>query len=256
MGGSLADADNNPRKGVSLAVRRPRVLWYLLWNGAALLGGGIACVLIVKHSGALPPVLETLLLGGLMGSLRLRTAVLQRDAEGRPVLTHVPGEAVLVIALLRDGPVAALAVTLIAGLFSLPSQLASLAKSSLRNIGYGLLTLLSNAAVVSTVAWLGGLLYLRAGGHCLLTLADAGCFFQHPQAMLLPLLFVVGACDLAGRAFVGTQAWCFGGGSWRQIAREMSAPLSWLFVYVEALSGAVMLALWTAWGGRCRSRCS
>ena len=211
---------------------------YPLLRWAALLLALPVCLSVLARQGPGLPWAQTLLLAGLRLGLLFRTVVLQRDADGRPALHHRQGEALVIIALLRNGPAEALAVSLLSGaayyvLYRAPGK-------------RHLLRRFSDTFFTAAVTWAGGMLYYALGGHAVRTVADSGLFYRHPEAILLPLLaMLLFVNDLVHRGFLSLLLYVYSGTPFRETWRD---PFFAVFDHVEGICAALLLVQWTAWG--------
>lgn len=220
----------------------PKHLYYpqymaLRWLG--LLAGLCVCAGVLGALWRTLPFGDVLLLSLLGAAARLRPVVMRPQSGDRSRIVFYLGESLSVIALLRDGPAAALAVSLLAALLTLPfHRQVSFIKKPVESLE----TLLSTPALL----WLAGNLYAMLGGHSLRTPSDAALFFRHPAAMVAPLLLVLFLShDIVYRGYTALLIFCY--------RPEMVRPflcgiVSAGYVYVECLCAALGLALWTVWG--------
>jgi len=219
--------------------------YYLACGGAMLWGMAVCGAVLGRHAAELlkPDVL--LLAAGCAG-LRCRTVVLRRGSNGSTELTHVQGASMVAVALLRDGPAAALAVTLLAGLGALPQQMHSIRKRSPHGRREGLLAFTSEFFFTPALAWLGGTLYFRLGGISIHTLADSARFFGDPRAVLLPMLGALVLQTGVGEClYIDLLMYC------KRMAQDRLSlvdPIRWSADPIEVLGGALILVLWTAFG--------
>lgn len=220
----------------------PRHLYYpqylaLRWLG--LLAGLGVCAGVLGASGRGLPLGDVLLLSLLGAAARSRPVVMRPQSGDRSKIVYYLGESLSVIALLRDGPAAALAVSLLAALLTLPfHRQASLIKKPVESLE----TLLSTPALL----WPAGNLYAMLGGHFLRTPSDAALFFQHPAAMVAPLLLVLFLShDIVYRGYTALLIFCYRPVMVRPF---LCGIMSVGYVYVESLCAALGLALWTVWG--------
>lgn len=198
------------------------------------------CVAVLSHGWRSLPVGDVLFLG-LFGALaQSRPIRLPCPMGGKSGLKYFPGEGVFVAALLRDGPAAVLAVTLLASLALIHTKEArtQLVKSPL--------AALDNLFFNPALFWLLSLVYHGLGGHPLLTASDSGLFFQNPLRIVLPLLFSSFLCHgLIDRLYnvLLMSAWQR---AW--ILPSLADLKDSTLMYAEIVCGALGLALWTAWG--------
>jgi len=211
---------------------------YPLLRWAALLAALPVCLTVLARQGPGLPWPETLLLAGLRLGLLYRTVVLQRNAEGRPTLHHRQGEALVMIALLRNGPAEAMAVSFLSSavyyvLYRAPGR-------------RHLLIRFSDTFFTAAVSWAGGSLYFLMGGHLVRTAADSGLFYQHPTAILLPMLgMLFFVRDLVHRGYLSLLLYVHSGTPLRETWRD---PFFAAFDHVEGICAAVLLVQCTAFG--------
>ena len=150
-------------------------------------------------------------------------------------------------ALLRDGPAPALAASLIATLLTLSSQPNICLKRFFSFKYY-----LEDAGALFSfpaLTWLTGCIYVALGGQRLLTGTDCGAFFQHPLAMVVPLLFALFVSqDVVQRLFTSLWMATYNPLLARSFFHAPMAHMVSVFAYIESLCGALSLALWTQWG--------
>lgn len=207
-------------------------------RGTALLLGAALCVWVLAGQGAALPWLEIAGLAAVRLLVQFRPVVLRRDSGGEPLLCHVPGGALAVVALLRHGPAASLAVTLLSGAAYHLWHGRDLLKDPLQK--------LSPLFYACGLNWIGGTLYFAFGGHFVQTAADSALFYQHPRALLLPLVgMLVLTNELIHRPFTALVLRASRGTPLRETLRD---PMPSSFVYMEALCGALLVVQWTAWG--------
>ena len=208
----------------------------LRWS--AFMFGYTICAWALVHHVLLLPLREIAFLSVVTAVLGLRSVVTRRGISGAAAFYHTPGEMVVLIALLRDGPDAALAVYLLANLLALPLHRGKHHPDRI--------SVASNLVFYPALFWLGGALYEWLGGHRLLTIADCALFFQHPAAIFLPLLaLMVFVHELVNRPYLAALHFYRNGEPMRQ---TLCSPLFSLFDYVEAMGACLILLLWTAWG--------
>ena len=219
-------------------VRLGKKTLYPLLRWAALLASLPICVAVLAREGPGLAWPETLLLAGLRLALLYRTVVLQRDDEGRPALYHRQGEALVVIALLRHGPAEALAVSLLSSAVYYAFYHSPGRRHLLRRF--------SDTFWPAAVTWAGGSLYFLMGGHLVRTAADSALFYQHPAAILLPLLgMLLLVHDIAHRGYLSLLLYAHGGTPLRDTWRDAFLTA---FDHVEGVCAALLLVQWTAWG--------
>lgn len=216
----------------------PGYRYYFVLRWLGLLTGLGVCAAVLCASWRTLPYGDVLLLGLLGAAARFRPVVLRPQSGGGSVITYQPGESLAVIALLRDGPAAALAVSLLAAVLTLPFQHISFRKRPLESFD----TALSEPALF----WLTGVFYAVLGGHPLVAPSDSALLFQRPAAMLLPLLLALFVTqDVVYRGYTALLIVCRRPAMMRSYLRDLT--LSGV-MYIESLCGALALALWTAWG--------
>ena len=215
-----------------------RTIWYRLLRAVTLLAGLAICVGVLAAHGRRLPWNDVLFLGLTTAVIRLRVVVMRRDAEGVPTLFHFPGTALIVITLLRDGPVAALAVNLISALISGPFTWRR--HEFLRRQAIG------DPFFFSAFNYGLACVYYGIGGQALRTSADSARFFHHPYAMLLPLLAAtIIFAQILLRLLAAAMTSLRNGEPMRRILLD---PLFGLFHHAEIFSGSLALVLWTTWG--------
>lgn len=216
----------------------PGYRYYLALRWAALIGGLLVCVTVLTRAWDSLPLVEVVCLGALGALAQIRPVILGRSAGSKAAITYLPGEGFFVIALLRSGPAAALAVALLAGALQAPIKWRDYVRSPLVTVEDGL--------SFPALFWLCGCLYAVWGGHRLATPGDSGLFFQDPSAILLPLagslLLTQGVIH---RCYIALLMLC--------VRPALALPLlrDWAvlaFLGVESVCCALGLALWTAWG--------
>ena len=209
-----------------------------LLRGTALALGAALCAWVLAGQGASLPWLEIVGLAAVRLLMQLRPVVLRRDSGGEPLLCHVPGGALAIVALLRHGPSASLAVTLLSG--------AAYQVWHGRGLRRDLLQKFSPLFYACGLNWIGGTLYLACGGHLVLAAADSALFYQHPRTILLPMAGVLLLTnELIHRPFTALVLRATRGTPLRETLRD---PLPSSFVYMEGLCGALLVVQWTAWG--------
>lgn len=219
-------------------MERCKSLGCLLLRWIALLGGAGICGLALTQQGPSLRWPETLLLAAIRFALLFRTVVIRRDSAGDPVVYHTQGEALTLIALLRGGPTEALAVSLISGAFCQ-------AWSWREGPGSGLCKA-SQLFYFPALTWIGGCVYLLFGGQTIITPGDSARFYYQPVAILLPYaLMLVLVNDGIHRAYMAAIRLMRDGTPLRDTWLD---PMFSCFVYLEALSAALLLVQWTTWG--------
>lgn len=214
----------------------PICLALLRW--LALTGGALVCVGALARDGAKLPPTDVLCLGVLLALLGLRSVVMKRGAGGRASLYQISGESLVVIALLRDGPCAALAVKLLAGALLLPLERADYRAAPLR--------CWSNFFYFPALYFIAGSVYVGLGGQPLRAPADSAAFFQFPLRHVLPLLAALLVMnEVIHRPYMALILRFKDGESIRRTLRD---PMFSCFDYLDCLGGAMILTLWTAWG--------
>lgn len=187
----------------------PGYRYYFVLRWLGLLTGLGVCAAVLYSSWRTLPCGDVLLLGLLGAAARFRPVVLRPQATAQMVITYQPGESLAVIALLRDGPAAALAVSLVATVLTLPFQHVRLFKRPLESFDGALST--------PALFWVAGVLYAITGGHPLVAPADSALLFQRPAAIVLPLLLALFVTqDLIYR---GSRPCCFSAATPRWCAR-------------------------------------
>lgn len=216
----------------------PGYPYYLALRWLGLLAGLGVCVAVLDSSWRALPYGDVLFLGLLGAAARFRPVVLRPQSGDRATIMYQPGESLAVIALLRDGPAAALAVSLLSSVLAPPFQRTPLVKRPVESLE----TLFSFPALF----WLAGGLYGIVGGHRLLTPTDSGLFFQRPAVMVAPLLLALFVSqDVIYRGYTALLILCYRPAMVRPYLCNMMVSG---VVYVESICGALGLALWTAWG--------
>lgn len=216
----------------------PGYPYYLALRWLGLLAGLGVCAVVLGSSWRLLPYGDVLFLGLLGGAARFRPVVLRSQSGDRAMIMYQPGESLAVIALLRDGPAAALAVSLLSAVLTIPFQQTTLVKRPVEAFE----ALFSFPALF----WLAGSLYGVMGGHRLLTPADSALFFQRPAVMVAPLLLALFISqDVIYRGYTALLIFCYRPAMVRPYLCNLMLPG---VVYVESVCGALGLALWTVWG--------
>lgn len=136
------------------------------WLG--LLAGLGACVAVLGGSWRVLPLNDVLFLGLLCAAAQAQPIFLRPQSGGWSTISYQLGESLTVIALLRDGPAAALAVALLAAVLTIPVEKSSFVKRPFEAFE----ALFSFPALI----WLAGSLYDAVGGHRLLTTVDSALF--------------------------------------------------------------------------------
>lgn len=206
-----------------------------------LIAGVVVCVSILVTSFSRLPWTEIVAFGILAALLRLRPVPLLRDAKGSVLLSHVPGESVLLIVLLRHGAEASAMASLVTNLIAFGRIWRTWLLVPERLLG-----------ALSTIVWLPflaalcGWLYAWFQGQLIRTPADCLLLFQQPDKVLLPLL---GAClltyELTNRIYMSVG-----------LALRRLIPLrttlfdinAGLFEHLENVGALLALAMWTTWG--------
>ena len=215
-----------------------RTFWYRLLRIAILLAGLAVCVRVLAAQGPGLPWNDVLFLSLAAAVIRLRVVVMRRDADGVPTLFHFPGTALVVIALLRDGPAAALAVNLLSALLSGPFTWRRHEFMRRQSIG--------DPFSFSALNYGLACVYYAIGGQALRTPEDCARFFHDPQALLLPLLAAtILFAQILTRLLAALMLFLRDG---LPVRRVLLDPLFGLFHHAEIFSGTLALVLWTAWG--------
>ncbi len=219
-----------------LGANRQRVNKMLRW--ATLLLGLAVGLPALLHAWPHLPWGDVLFFSVLTSLLSLRSVVMRRDREGQPTFYHTQGELLILMAFLRDGPDTMLAVFVFSNLLSLHLHIRGYRRCWVNTA--------SNLCFYPALFWLGGCLYAAVGGHLLRTPADCAAFFQQPTAFLLPLLLMLAAVhEVVNRPYLALLQFLTQRESLHKTLRD---PLLSLFDHMEALSGCLILLLWTAWG--------
>lgn len=223
-----------------------RSLGYYFARGGAMLWGVALCGVVLGRHAAVLLSPDVLLLAAMCAGLRRRRVVLRRGSDGSPQMTHIQGISMAAVALLRDGPAAALAVTLLGSLGGVPEQIASLRGRSARGRREGLLSMASEFFLNPALTWLSGVLYFRLGGIPVHTLADSARFFGDPRAVLLPMAAMLVLQTGVGEClYIDLLMFC------KRMTLErlcLLDPVRWFSDPIEVLGGALILVLWTAFG--------
>jgi diguanylate cyclase (GGDEF)-like protein len=208
--------------------------WYIL----AAIGAAICLVVIINNYRTLP-WFDVVFLSTALALLRQRSIGIRRQGpRGESHGMHHMGDAMILIAALRDGPAAALAVHLLSGFVRLPVRLHSRVRPAAR--------LAHHLFFGPAMSWVGAWVYYLLGGHTIHVPADSALFFQAPLRILVPMLAMMFTqYDLLNRP---TQAIILYFGAGIPVRRTLCDPLIAAFDYVEFLSGCQMLVLWNAWG--------
>ncbi len=216
----------------------PNYPYYLALRWLGLLLGLGTCAAVLGSSWHTLAYGDVLFLGLLGAAAHLRPIVLRYSGGEQSTMMYYLGESLIVIALLRDGPAAALAVSLLSAVLAAPFQQMPLVKRPLEVLG-GLF-------LPPAQFWLSGILYGALGGHRLLTIADCGLFFQRPPAMVAPLLLALFIPqDVLYRGYTALLIFCFRPALVRPYLCNLMLSA---VTYVESVCGALALALWTVWG--------
>ncbi len=207
----------------------------------ALIIGAVVCTSVLWHAYARLPWLQIFLLGAIAAVLRLRPVPILRDLQGNTIFAHIPGESVLLIALLRHGPEAALAVSAVTNALGYTFGWRSWLAIPAYRLGGA-----SNLVYLPSLAYLFGTLYIAFGGHLVRTVMDCALVFQQPTAVILPL---IGATLLAyegvNRIFQSLSLNFGRGVPLRMTLTDFSLGI---FEHVESLGALLGLVSWTTWG--------
>ena len=224
-------------KNAETTKKKEAGLYRLLQAGTLLLSLGLCLGLLLRHGGRLN-WREIFLFSLLTTAPRLRVVVFRRDAEGRPTDIHVPGGAILLAALLRDGPLTALAVAVLSLPLSMPLLGRYFKNMEARPLG--------DPFFFCALTWIWGMLYGLLGGQPVRTMDDCGRLFQQPFSVILPLcLASLIVYEAALRSYAALTLHLRDGEPFR---RALLGTNLGLFYHSENLSGLLGLALWTAWG--------
>lgn len=219
--------------------------YHLIRCLAILFGAGLCGVMLTRAWPTLPWA-DLCLLGVLACALQWRVIVLRRGPDGLPESTHVQGLFLVVIALLRDGPAAALAVSLLGNLVDAGKTAALFRERRGASLWIGLEAILSNAVFLPALDWLMGIVYGHFGGHRLVAPEDVAHFFQNPTFVLLPLVAALLLQTVSSEfLYTGVLQDLWGA---RSLRDAMADRVLWLAPPLDGFAGAFMLALWTAWG--------
>lgn len=205
-----------------------------------MLTGLTACVAVLGHGWRSLPVADVLFLSLLGALARSRPIDFAVPTGGEGTQKYFLGEGIFIIALLRDGPAGALAVSLLASLALIPfnpTRTLYVKKP---------LEALDMLFFFAALFWLLGVVYRALGGHSLLTAADSGLFFQNPLRIVLPLFLSSLLChDLIERPYnvLLMSAW-----NRSFILPALSTWRDSALGHAEGVCGALGLALWTVWG--------
>lgn len=210
--------------------------WYQLLG---ILCGFVALACCAARGLSTLPWLEILASCALATLFRRRPVVVLRDDKGQVLLTHIPGEALFLVLMLRHGPEAGAIGNLIANIIGV-----------LLEWSYFMGTPQRALATTSTVLWLPFLVYLRGflyyhwGGIPIRTFEDCRLLFLDPRNVLLPFGVASALCsDILNRAMQGISLRLRFGRSWRESLRGVT-----LFTHLEDAGAILSLAIWTAWG--------
>ncbi len=205
---------------------------------ATLLLGASVGLSALTRAWARLPWGDVLFFSVLTSLLSLRSVVMRRDADGKPTFYHTQGELLILMALLRDGPDTMLAVYVFSNLLSLHLHIRGYRRSWVNTA--------SNLCFYPALFWLGGCLYVGLGGHLLRTPTDCALFFQQPTTFLLPLVLMLTVIhEAVNRPYLALLQFLNQHEPFRKTLRD---PLFSVFDHMEALSGCLILLLWTAWG--------
>lgn len=206
----------------------------------ALVLGAAVCVSVLRRWDTLP-WREIALLSVLAFLLRQRPVPLLHNAQGQVILSHVPGESVLVLLILRHGAAAATAASLLTNLLAFAWVWKRWWPQPHRRLGS-----ISTIVFLPGLAWLTGWLYTALGGIPVLAPSDCGRVFQEPTAVLLPLmgaLFI--SMEIVNRLYQGTMLHLGNSVPWQQAIGDFRLGL---FEHLENLGALLALVLWTTWG--------
>jgi diguanylate cyclase (GGDEF)-like protein len=214
--------------------------WYTTLQIATIGVGALVCASVLLgawHRISWTEVLGFVLIASL---LRLRSVPLIKDRDGATLLSHIPGEAVLLVAILRHGPETAIALGLLTNLIAIPRLWHELPQTSQK------LAAFANAFFLSAAAGVFGFLYENQGGRRVATQLDCDSVFTHPLLVEVPLLvasFVV--YEIVYRLYFAISLHF---GYNLTLRRVLLDPTLGLFRHVENVGALIGLVLWTRWG--------
>ena len=201
--------------------------------------GLVVVVLVVLHGLPVLPWQEILGFSALAILLRRRAVTVLVDSAGKQIVAHIPGESVLVVVMLRHGPEAAAACSLvtnvIAGFFRFSYFYGSPSKA------FGSL---ANILWLPFMAYVQGVCYYAWQGTPIQTLRDCQRMFQSPLTVLIPFLVAsLLVSDGLNRLMLGVSLRLRYGISWKEALGTNN-----LFEHIENAGRILSLALWTACG--------
>ncbi|MGC4046115.1 MAG: GGDEF domain-containing protein [Armatimonas sp.] len=214
--------------------------WYTTLQVATIIIAALVCATVFMGAWWRIPWSEVLCFTLLASLLRLRSVPLIKDPDGNPLLSHIPGEAVLIVAILRHGPETAVVLGLLTNLIAIPRLWHEWPRREQRLAGF------ANAFFLSAAAGVFGFLYENQGGQRVVQRLDCDVVFVHPLLVEVPLLvasFVV--YEIVYRLYfaIGLH---FGYGL--TLRRVLLDPTLGMFRHFENVGALIGLVLWTRWG--------
>lgn len=225
-----------PIIGTSVDYKR----WYISLQIATIVIGALVCASVLLGAWWRISWSEVLCFTLLASLLRLRSVPLIKDHDGSPLLSHIPGEAVLLVAILRHGPETAVALGLLTNLIAIPRLWQEWPRREQRIAGF------ANAFFLSAAAGVFGALYENQGGRMVVQREDCDIVFMHPLLVEVPLLiasFVV--YEILYRLYYGISLHF---GYSLTLRRVLLDPTLGMFRHFENVGALIGLVLWTRWG--------
>ena len=219
-------------------MRRSR--WHRSLQTVILAVTATVCIAVLAGAGHRIPWVEVLGFGLLASVLRLRSVPLLKDRDGTPLFSHIPGESILLIAILRHGPETAVAVGLLTNLIAVARLWQEFSNSNQR------LSAVANAFFLSAAGGVFGFLYQSLGGLRVVGPDDCDTVFDMPFRVEVPLLVSsILVFELIYRLYYAISLHLGYGLSLRRVVLDYKLGL---FRHVENVGALIGLVLWTRWG--------
>lgn len=198
------------------------------------------CLSVLAVSGSRIPWVEVLGFGLLASILRLRSVPLLKDRDGIPLFSHIPGESILLLAILRHGPETAIAVGLLTNLIAVARLWQEFSSANRR------LSAVANAFFLSAAGGVFGYLYQSFGGQKIALPIDCDSVFESPMSVEVPLLASsVLVFEVIYRLYYAISLHLGYGLSLRRVLLDYKLGL---FRHIENVGALIGLVMWTRWG--------
>ena len=199
-----------------------------------------ACLSVLAGAANRIPWIEVLGFGLLASILRLRSVPLLKDRDGSPLFSHIPGESILLLAILRHGPETAVAVGLLTNLIAVARLWQEFATASQR------LSAVANAFFLSAAGGVFGYLYQSFGGQKIAVPLDCDSVFESPLRVEVPLLAAsLLVFEVVYRLYYAIGLHLGYGLSLRAVLLDYKLGL---FRHIENVGALIGLVMWTRWG--------